>query len=45
MKTKRSYLRPTIHVVEMTISKVLLEGSITSAELEGYTYDSNGWED
>ncbi len=46
MKTKRSYLRPTVHVVEMTIGKVMLNSSAT---LGGYKYQANtvddGWED
>lgn len=46
MKIKKNYLSPTIHVVEMTIGKVMLNSSAT---LDGYKYQANtaddGWED
>lgn len=45
MKTKRSYFSPTAQVVEITISKALLESSPASAKMDGYTYQTGGWED
>ena len=49
MKTKKTYFKPAIQVVEMTISTVLLLGSPTSATQGGYQYQENseekGWED
>ena len=49
MKKKKTYFKPAIQVVEMTISTVLLLGSPTSATQGGYQYQENsegkGWED
>ena len=42
MKTKKTYFKPAIQVVEMTISTVLLLGSPTSATQGGYRLPVSG---
>jgi hypothetical protein len=42
LKTKRTYRKPTVKVVELNNRVALLQNSAT---LEGYQYQENGWED
>ena len=42
LKTKRTYNKPTVKVVELNNRVALLQNSAT---LEGYQYQENGWED
>lgn len=46
LKTKRTYYKPTVNVVEIKTSRVLL---LNSAKLGGYSYQVNegddGWSD
>jgi hypothetical protein len=42
LKTKRTYRKPTVKVVELNSNVALLQSSAT---LEGYQYQENGWED
>ena len=42
LKTRRTYKKPTVKVVELNNRVALLQNSAT---LEGYQYQENGWED
>lgn len=42
MKHKRTYQKPTVQVVELNASVALLNSSAT---LQGYQYEQNGWEE
>ena len=42
MKHKRTYRKPTFKVVEMNTCAALLQSSAT---LQGYEYQDNGWTD
>ena len=42
MKQRKTYEKPTCKVMELKTSVALLQ---TSATLEGYQYQTDGWED
>ena len=42
LKTKRTYRKPTVKVVELNSNVALLQSSAT---LQGYQYEDNGWTD
>ncbi len=44
MKAIRKYSKPNIHVVDMKVSQVLLDGSPNTATLRGYQYVEDGWD-
>ena len=42
MRNKREYVKPTVKVVELNSNVALLQSSAT---LQGYQYEDNGWTD
>jgi len=42
MRNKREYVKPTVKVVELNSNVALLQSSAT---LQGYQYEDDGWTD